>query len=193
MYQQPTGNLYAATYGRGIYATQILSGAAVLRGDINRDGSVNAFDALLTQQALVGLNVRQAKVAGESSGLAVTPRNLREGLNTSYTQAEAKKLMERNSIEENAVQMRLVERLIQQQEAVVSTPAAIRATLPEQGRLLTFTRSLQTDPKSELKIGITAREYRTIAPWAKVAVLLMTLVVLYVLILLTPKPSLRTS
>ena len=55
VYQQTTGNLYAATYGRGIYATQLQSGAAVLRGDINRDGAVNAFDALLAQQSLVGV------------------------------------------------------------------------------------------------------------------------------------------
>jgi hypothetical protein len=56
LYQRATGNLYATTYGRGIFATQILSGTALLRGDVNKDGSVNAFDALLVQQALVGVN-----------------------------------------------------------------------------------------------------------------------------------------
>lgn len=55
VYQQATGILYASTYGRGIWATQILTGSAVLRGDVNKDGSVNAFDALLIQQAIVGV------------------------------------------------------------------------------------------------------------------------------------------
>jgi len=55
VFQQATGNLYAGTYGRGIYVTQLLTGAALLRGDVNRDGVVNAFDALLVQQALVGV------------------------------------------------------------------------------------------------------------------------------------------
>ena len=42
--------------------------------------------------------------------------------------SEAKQLIDRNTAEENAVQMRLVERLIQQQEAVVAKPATIRAS-----------------------------------------------------------------
>ena len=32
-------------------------GAAVLRGDVNRDGVVNAFDALLIQQAVLGISL----------------------------------------------------------------------------------------------------------------------------------------
>ena len=36
-------------------ATTIVMGASVLRGDVNADGFVNAFDASLAQQALVGV------------------------------------------------------------------------------------------------------------------------------------------
>ena len=55
LYQRQTGNLYATTFGRGVFATQIVSGDALLRGDVNKDGAVNAFDALLVQQSLVGI------------------------------------------------------------------------------------------------------------------------------------------
>jgi photosystem II stability/assembly factor-like uncharacterized protein len=55
VYQAATGNLYASTYGRGLWATTIVAGASVLRGDVNADGVVNAFDASLAQQALVGV------------------------------------------------------------------------------------------------------------------------------------------
>ena len=55
VYQPATGNLYASTYGRGLWATTIVMGASVLRGDVNADGFVNAFDASLAQQALVGV------------------------------------------------------------------------------------------------------------------------------------------
>jgi hypothetical protein len=55
--------LVAATYGRGMFTYSLANPAAVLRGDVNRDGAVNAFDALLTQQALVG----QALTAGLTS------------------------------------------------------------------------------------------------------------------------------
>jgi hypothetical protein len=55
VFQAATGNLYASTYGRGLWSTTLVAGASVLRGDVNADGQVNAFDAALAQQALVGV------------------------------------------------------------------------------------------------------------------------------------------
>ncbi len=52
VYQQATGTLVAATYGRGMWAYQVGGQAAVLRGDVNADGKVDAADALIVQQAL---------------------------------------------------------------------------------------------------------------------------------------------
>jgi photosystem II stability/assembly factor-like uncharacterized protein len=54
-YQHASATLYASTYGRGLWAATLLPGASVLRGDLNDDGQVNAFDAALAQQALVGI------------------------------------------------------------------------------------------------------------------------------------------
>lgn len=56
-YNPTTKQLVAATYGRGLYSYSFANPAAVLRGDVNRDGKVDAFDALLIQQALVGLQL----------------------------------------------------------------------------------------------------------------------------------------
>jgi len=56
-YNTTTKQLVAATYGRGLFKYSLLNPSAVLRGDVNRDGVVNAFDALLIQQALVGLQL----------------------------------------------------------------------------------------------------------------------------------------
>ena len=44
----------AGTYGRGMFAYTVGGETPVLRGDVNNDGKVDAFDALLIQQALVG-------------------------------------------------------------------------------------------------------------------------------------------
>jgi hypothetical protein len=44
----------AGTYGRGMFAYAVGGETAVLRGDVNSDGTVDAFDALMIQQALVG-------------------------------------------------------------------------------------------------------------------------------------------
>lgn len=120
----------------------------------NEDARVQLHN-LKMQQALVGLNVGQAKVAGEAGALAAIPRALREG-QTIYTQQEAKQLIERNAADDNAVQMRLAERIIQQQEAALPNPAAIRASIPQQGRMLVFTRPLEVDPRAELSVRLSA-------------------------------------
>ncbi len=52
----PTASLVVAgTYGRGMFAYAVGTQAAVLRGDVNGDAKVDAFDALILQQALVGI------------------------------------------------------------------------------------------------------------------------------------------
>ena len=53
--------------------------------------------------------------------------------------------------------MRLAERLIRQQDAAAASPAAIRVTIPEQGRLLTFSRPLHVQPWADLALDINAR------------------------------------
>jgi hypothetical protein len=40
-----------------MFSYSVGSSLSVLRGDLNRDGKVDAFDALLIQQALVGIAI----------------------------------------------------------------------------------------------------------------------------------------
>jgi photosystem II stability/assembly factor-like uncharacterized protein len=54
VYASGANLVLAGTYGRGMFAYTVGGDAAVLRGDANSDGKVDAFDALLIQQALVG-------------------------------------------------------------------------------------------------------------------------------------------
>ncbi len=107
----------------------------------NEDARVQLHNLKL-QQALVGLNVRK------SSSPPASPMRSRESCATS---AEARKPTTRSRTrsrsstaivaDENAALMRCAERLIQQQDAAVTNPATIQASIPEQGRLLTFSRS----------------------------------------------------
>ncbi|HUQ81663.1 MAG TPA: dockerin type I domain-containing protein [Gemmatimonadaceae bacterium] len=55
VYHGASGTLIAATHGRGVFLSSLTAAATVLRGDVNRDGSVTALDALFIQQALVGI------------------------------------------------------------------------------------------------------------------------------------------
>lgn len=122
----------------------------------NEDARVQ-LNNLKVQQALVGLNVRQARVAGESAGQAASPKAVWDNSAANYSQGEAKQLLERNSAEETAVQQRLAERLVQQQDAAMASPAAIRAAIPQQGRRLVFTRPLEVNTWADLSLDLQAR------------------------------------
>jgi len=128
----------------------------------------------------VGLNVRQAAAAGESGALAGKFRDLRGRKEVTYTQQDAKDIIDRNTADENAAFMRLASRLIQQQDAAVSTPAAIRANIPEQGRMLTFKRAVVVDPWFDLRIGLKAMTVRDGSWSARILILAGTLLVLSV-------------
>jgi hypothetical protein len=154
----------------------------------NEDARVQ-LNNLRMQQALVGLNVRQARVTGEEGGLAEAPPGLRESAAPRYTQAEAQQLLARNSAEENAIQTRLAERLIQQQDAAVASPAAIRATIPEQGRQLVFTRPLEVNAWSELRIEIEATAARPVSYGSKLGMLIALFAVLLILPAMVRRPA----
>ncbi len=125
----------------------------------NEDARVQLHNVKL-QQALVGLNLHQAATAGEPGALGGKLRELRGRKELQYSQQDAKTLIERASADENAAFMRLAERLIQQQDASVASPAAIRANIPEQGRLLTFKRAVVVDTWADLKINLEASAAR---------------------------------
>jgi len=145
----------------------------------NEDARVQ-LNNLKLQQALVGLNVRQAGVAGDSDALAGKLRDLRSRKDVNYTQQDAKAIIDRNTAEENNAFMRLAQRLIQQQDAAVSSAAAIHASVPEQGRLLTFKRAVVVDTFADLKIGLEASDVRT-ASWSlRLLILAGTLLILVV-------------
>jgi hypothetical protein len=66
--------------------------------------------------------------------------------------------------------------LIQQQDAAVANPAAIRASVPEQGRLLTFTRPLQVERWADLSVELEAEAARGASPVGKLFLLLGVLI-----------------
>ena len=74
-------------------------------------------------------------------------------------------MIDRNNADENAAFMRLAERLVQQQDAAVSSPAAIHANIPEQGRMLSFSRAVLVDPWADLQIHIAVGQSRS-ASWS---------------------------
>ncbi len=143
----------------------------------NEDARVQLHNIKL-QQALVGLNVRQAAIAGDTAALGGRFRDLQGRKEIGYTQQDAKAIIERNTADDNAAFMRLAERLIQQQDAAVLSPAALRASIPEQGRLLTFKRAVAVDPGADLNIALSAVPSRPASNWTRLLILAATLLLL---------------
>jgi len=125
----------------------------------NEDARVQLHNLKL-QQALVGLNVRQAATAGDTAALGARFRDLRGVKELNYSQQDAKAIIDRNSADDNAASMRLAEKLIQQQDAAVSSASAIRANIPEQGRVLTFKRSVAVDREADLQLALKISEVK---------------------------------
>ncbi len=146
----------------------------------NEDARVQLHNLKL-QQALVGLNVRNNTLTGAPDPLAGKLRGTggtAGSKDANYTQQDAKDQMGRNTADDNAAFMRLAERLIQQQDAAVSNPATIQATIPEQGRELTFSRSVAVDNWADLQIGLEATAEHSAGWFKRILILLGTALIL---------------
>ena len=121
----------------------------------NEDARVQLHNIKL-QQALIGLNARQSAAGGDPGAVGGKLRDLRNRPELNYTQQDAKDIIDNNSADDNAAFTQLAEKLIQQQDAAVNHPAGIRASVPEQGRVLTFQRAVAVDPWTDLRIALNA-------------------------------------
>jgi hypothetical protein len=149
----------------------------------NEDARVQ-LNNLKLQQALVGLNVRQAAVSGANDGINGKLNELRNNKEANYTQQDAKQIIDNNSADENAAFMKLAGRLIQQQDAAVANPAVIRANIPEQGRLLTFKRAVVVDTWADLNVSLKTTVANTVSKSFGFLILTLTAVALAGLIVL---------
>ncbi len=152
------------------------------QGDLafNEDARVQ-LNNLKLQQALVGLNVRQAAANGDTAALGARFGNLRGREEVNYTQQDAKDIIDRNTADDNNAFMHLAQRLIQQQDAAMSSPAVIRANIPEQGQVLTFKRAVVVSPRADLEVHLNATALKAASGKTRLSMLAGTFVALLVL------------
>ena len=119
---------------------------------------------LKTQQAVLGLNTRRQKLAidnrfaGQETNVqlerAAEANPLFQG-NSNYDPRQFDRFLEGNSADENAALKEIANRIVTQQLAAEPAPVPLDITLPERGKVVTFTRSVQVESKSDQPMEIT--------------------------------------
>ncbi len=128
----------------------------------NEDARVQ-LRILKTQQTVLGLNTRRQRVYLDNRADAARnePMEQAASLNpfmrgkVNFDPQQVDQLLMGNTAEENTALRGIASRLVDQQLAAEPAPAAIDVTLPERGRVLTFTRSLQVDGGAPLELTLT--------------------------------------
>jgi len=156
----------------------------------NEDARVQLHNVKL-QQAIIGLNVRQSTAAGEPDAIAGKLRAGRSGKDANYTQADAKQVLDSNTADDNTTFTRLAERLIQQQDAAANNPAAIHANIPEQGRLLTFSRAVAVDTWADLQMHLQATAIAGASWLTRLLILALTALIIAIFTFSTQLPRTR--
>ncbi len=155
----------------------------------NEDARVQ-LENLQTQQAVVGLNTRRQRVLLENriempvfstndqlaQGAASNPI-LQEG-EVNFRPQDVSQLLQGNTTEENAVLQRIAARIVKNQKATEPAPQAITITLPEEGRVYTFSRTVQVNENALLNLRLIFDKTEQLEPWRilLVGVLLIALI-----------------
>lgn len=154
----------------------------------NEDARIQ-LENLQTQQAIVGLNTRRQRLfldndreeiaVGDNQQMrqaaAENPILQQDQLN--YQPQELSQLLRGNSSEDNATLQRIAGRLVQHQRTTEPAPQAIVISLPEEGHVYTFRRSVQVSENAPLELELDF-ESRLRLPLLKSTLVIMLLAAL---------------
>ena len=155
-----------------------VSNANLLDEASNEDARIQ-LRALKTDQAMVSLNTRRQRLYLDNRAEAERNEQLEQAASLNpYMQGKANfdpqqldQILMGNTVEENSALRGIAARIVDQQLATDPAPGAIDLTLPKQGDVLTFTRSLQVDGAAPLGLDLTI-ERAGVVTWRFVAMML---------------------
>ena len=139
---------------------------------------------LKTQQAVLGLNTRRQKlaidnrVAGKQENAqlerAAEANPVFNG-NFNYDPSQFDRFLEGNSADENAALKEIANRIVTQQLAAEPAPVPLDITLPERGKVVTFTRSVQvkTDSDHPMEITLDIKQSSHSSAWLAIPLCLL--------------------
>lgn len=157
-------------------AGEVLSKAAnnfALDEASNEDARVQ-LKTLKTQQAVVGLNTRRQRLyldnrnndssRNEQLEQAVNANPFMQG-GTTFDPGQMDQLLMGNTAEENSALRGIAGRIVEQQLSSEPAPGAIDVTIPQSGKVLTFTRSIQVDGEAPLGLRFQLTSSRGADGW----------------------------
>jgi hypothetical protein len=138
-----------------------VSNARTLDEASNEDARVQLRN-LKTQQTVLGLNTRRQKLYLDNRIDGARNEQLEQAANLNplmqnklnFNPQEMDQLLMGNTAEENVALKGIASRLVDQQLNTEPAPGAIDVTLSENGRVFTFTRSLQVDGSAPLELKV---------------------------------------
>ena len=162
--QQANQLLQAGEQSKARWAFNNVANQYALDAASNEDARVQ-LENLQTQQAIVGLNTRRQRLYINNAKDVTVLENaqLREAAadnpilqedQLNFRPQELSQLLRGNSSEDNAVLQQIAGRLVQHQRTTEPAPRAILISLPEEGSVYTFARSVQVAENAPLELDL---------------------------------------
>lgn len=186
--EQANKLLQAGEQTKARWALNSVANQYALDAASNEDARVQ-LENLQTQQAIVGLNTRRQRLYLDNrsadteltdnqqlmEAAAVNPILQQDELN--FRPQQLSDLLRGNTSEDNAILQRIAGRLVQHQHTTEPAPQAIIISMPEEGEVYTFARSVQVAENAPLELELDFARKLRLHLW-QVTVVLVILMVL---------------
>ncbi len=188
--EQANQLLQAGEQTKARWALNNVANQYALDAASNEDARVQ-LENLQTQQAIVGLNTRRQRLYldnNRADSAVLDNQQLREAAadnpvlqqdQLNFRPQQLSQLLRGNSTEDNANLNQIAARLVQHQRASEPAPRAILISLPEEGTVYTFSRTVQVAENQPLELELDFGSHTRLRPWQVISViaLLVTLAV----------------
>ncbi len=163
--EQANQLLQAGEQTKARWALNSVANQYALDAASNEDARVQ-LENLQTQQAIVGLNTRRQRLYLDNNRddtALVENQQLREAAadnpilqqdQLNFRPQQLSQLLRGNTTEDNAILGQIAGRLVQHQHTTEPAPQAIIISLPEEGSVYTFSRSVQVAENAPLELDL---------------------------------------
>lgn len=196
--EQANQLLQAGEQSKARWALNSVANQYALDAASNEDARVQ-LENLKTQQAIVGLNTRRQRLFLDNSrdepaivdnqqlrqAAAANPVLQQDQLN--FRPQQLSQLLQGNSTADIAILQQIAGRLVRHQRTTEPAPQAILISLPEDGSIYTFSRSVQVNENAPLELDLDFDRELSLHFWRIALVLVLLAAIAAMFVCVTPK------